>query len=191
MGGGGTIEKPDRRRSSFAPPDKEDHMKKISAAPGWRIVMIALVAGAVAGCATLFNSGTKSIPMSSNPSAAEVWINEINRGATPITLELMNHESHTVVFRKEGYQDVVCELTASVGAGWVVLDLLGGLLPIIIDAATGEWKGIKQDTCNVNLPSANDPQAGDATLEGTPEADDLAAIAERRGWVTLTEVALH
>ena len=166
-------------------------MKRILAILSWRIVMIVMAAGVVAGCATLFNSGTKSVAMSSNPSAAQVWIDNVNRGATPITLELNNHQSHTVVFRKEGYQDVACELTASVGAGWVILDILGGLLPVIIDAATGEWKGIDQGTCDVNLPGTDNPKSGDAKQERTPEPTDWAAVAERRGWVALTEVASH
>ena len=152
--------------------------------------MIALAAGVVAGCATLFNSGTKTVAMGSNPSAAQVWINDVNRGTTPITLELNNHQSHTVVFRKEGYQDVACELTTSVGAGWVILDILGGLLPVIIDAATGEWKGIDQGTCNVNLPSTDNRKSGDAYHEDS-EPISWAAVAELRGWVALTEVASH
>lgn len=175
----------------FALPFKETNMKKISAVPSWKVVTIALVAGVIAGCATLFNSGTKNVAMSSNPSAAEVWINNVNRGATPITLELNNHQSHTVVFRKEGYQDVACELTASVGAVWVILDILGGLVPVIVDAATGEWKGIDQDVCNVVLPSTGEPKSGDAKRERTPDPIGWAAVAERRGWVALSEVASH
>lgn len=166
-------------------------MKRIPAILSWRIVMVVMAAGVIAGCATLFNSGTKSVAMGSNPSAAEVWIDNVNRGTTPITLELNNHESHTVLFRKEGYQDVACELTASVGAGWVILDILGGLLPVIIDAATGEWKGIDQGTCNVNLPSSDNPKSSGAKQERIPETTDWAAVAERRGWVALTETASH
>lgn len=154
-----------------------------------RTLTIVLTAGVVGGCATFFNSGTKSVAMSSNPSAAEVWIDNVNRGATPITLELNNHQSHTVVFRKEGYQDVACELTASVGAVWVILDVLGGLVPVIIDAATGEWKRIDQGTCNVNLPSTDNEQSTDTKDEVTADQTGWTAVAERRGWIALTEVA--
>ena len=80
--------------------------------------------------------------MASNPGAAEVWIDNVNRGVTPLTLELDNHRSHPVVFRKECHQDVACELTASVDVRRVVLDVVGGLIPVILDAATGKWRGI-------------------------------------------------
>lgn len=113
---------------------------------------------ALAGCATLFNKDTRlnkdtrPIALVSTPAGAEVWMNGQRRGVTPITLELDNHNSHTVTFRKEGHREIVCQLTASVGTGWVILDVLGGLVPIIVDAATGAWKSLDQESCNAALP---------------------------------------
>ena len=106
----------------------------------------------LAGCATLFNEDTKAIGLSSVPTEAEVWIDGVQRGVTPLTLNLDNHTSHTVTFRKEGRRDVVCDLTATTGTKWIVLDILGGLIPIIVDASTGAWKSVEQDSCNVTLP---------------------------------------
>lgn len=37
------------------------------------------------------------------------------------------------------------------GAGWIVLDVLAGLVPIIVDAATGAWYGLDQDNVNAVL----------------------------------------
>ena len=108
---------------------------------------------AATGCATLFNRSNRTVSFSSIPTEAEVWIAGTLRGTTPFSLDLDNHQSRTVMFRKEGYQDVACELTASVGVVWVILDVLGGLIPVIVDAATGEWKSLDQGACNVNLPT--------------------------------------
>lgn len=110
---------------------------------------------AVTACGTLFNAKTKTVSMSTQPSEAEVWVDGEMRGVTPITLQLDNQESHTVVFRKAGHREVTCELKSSAKAGWIILDVLGGLLPVIIDAATGNWNGISEDICNVNLPAAS------------------------------------
>lgn len=104
-------------------------------------------------CGTLFNSGSKSVSMSSEPSEAEVYVDGGRRGITPITLELDNQSEHTVVFRKDGHEEVTCQIGTSVGAGYVILDVLGGLVPVIIDAATGKWKSLDKETCNVNLPA--------------------------------------
>ena len=139
-----------------------------------RLSMLLLAAVVITGCGTLFNAKVKTISMSSNPTQAEVWINGTMRGTTPLSLELDNQRSHTVVFRKEGHADVACELRSNTGAGWIILDILGGLIPVIIDAATGDWNGIGEDVCNVNLPS--DPVDGDDR--------DLTRIAKENGWVT-------
>ena len=80
-----------------------------------------------------------------------MWIAELNRGVTPVALDLDNHNPHTVVFKRDGYHDIVCEIGATVGAGWVVLDILGGLLPVIVDAATGAWKSLDKGACNMNM----------------------------------------
>jgi len=109
-------------------------------------------AAALAGCATLFNQDTKAIAFTSVPIEAEVWIDGVQRGVTPLTLDLDNHTSHTVTFRKQGHRDVVCNLTTTTGALRIVLDVLGGLVPVIVDAATGAWKSVEQDSCNVTLP---------------------------------------
>ena len=116
-------------------------------------VFSLLLAVAASGCATLFNAGQKTIPMASMPSEAEVWIDGTLRGVTPLSLELNNHTSHVVVFKKEGYKDVTCNLDTEVGARWVILDVLGGLAPVIVDAATGAWRSLSSETCNVTLPA--------------------------------------
>ncbi len=35
------------------------------------------------------------------------------------------------------------------GAGWIILDILGGLVPIIVDVATGGWYEL--DNTNVKV----------------------------------------
>lgn len=125
----------------------------------WRkgtvLLLLTSFVFALPGCATLFNSGSANVPMSSDPTGAEVIVDGNRRGTTPVTLELDNNSKHTVVFQKEGYKDVTCELGTSVGAGWVVLDVLGGLAPIIIDAATGKWKSLNTKNCNVTMREAD------------------------------------
>lgn len=118
---------------------------------GGVLLIIAAFLVAIPGCATLFNSGTANVPMSSEPSGADVFVNGNRMGTTPVTLELDNNSEHTVVFRRDGFNDVTCELNTSVGAGWVVLDVLGGLVPVIIDAATGKWNSLNSNNCNVTM----------------------------------------
>lgn len=138
------------------------------------VVALAVSSG---GCATLFNDSLKTVAMTSQPTAAEVWVNGNRLGTTPVSLDLTNSESHTVVFRKAGYKEVTCMLRANVDALWVVLDVLAGLVPIIVDAATGAWKGIEQGACNMVLP----PGGGEMRAVDRAEADArrVARVAGR------------
>ena len=136
-----------------------------------RLLLVLPLVGAAA-CGTLFNSKLKTINMVSMPAQAEVWIDDTMRGVTPLTLQLDNQQSHTVIFKKEGHADVVCELHSSAKVGWIILDILGGLVPVVIDAATGDWSGISEDSCTVGLPE-NPADPG----------QDIAKLAADNGWI--------
>ena len=43
------------------------------------------------------------------------------------------------------------KLDYSVGAGWIVLDFLAGLVGLIIDGATGNWNDFDLDFYKANL----------------------------------------
>jgi hypothetical protein len=72
-------------------------------------------------------------------------------GNTPCKIELKKSQEHTIEFRKAGYATRTYKIQNSVGAGWVILDILGGLVPVIIDAATGAWYSFDQDNINTVL----------------------------------------
>lgn len=106
---------------------------------------------ALAGCATLLARKTTPVSMNSNPTGAEVWIDGNRAGTTPVTVTLDHRQEHVVVFTKDGYAESSCRLNRKVGAGWVVLDVVLGLIPVIVDAATGAWQSLDSDVCNVQL----------------------------------------
>jgi hypothetical protein len=87
------------------------------------------------------------------PAGAKVLIDGLERGTTPVTLKLDPRRSYTLVLKKEGDPDQVHELRNSVGAGWIVLDILLGVVPVIVDAATGNWHYFDSDQLAVRFPS--------------------------------------
>jgi|SRR6056297_940418 len=107
------------------------------------------------GCATLFGPDEHPLDLSSNPQGAEVIVNGVKRGTTPLELELKADKSYTIEFKKEGYQKVTRVVNTKVGAGWIVLDVLGGLVPVIVDAATGNWNKLDQEAVNASLSEEN------------------------------------
>ena len=104
-----------------------------------------------AGCATLFKGTSQKVGYSSDPSGAKVYVNGQLVGTTPFELEMKANRTYTIEFRKEGYENKTVVLNNSIGAGWIILDVLGGFIPVIIDAATGAWYSLDQDHVNAAL----------------------------------------
>jgi hypothetical protein len=122
-------------------------MKKIG------LVVAAMSLSSLSACGALFNGGPANVTVNSNPAGAEVWVDGTNRGVTPATLQLSKGQNHTVTLRRAGYQEQTVVINRKVSGTYVILDVLGGLLPIIIDAATGSWYVLDTDEVNVDLQS--------------------------------------
>ena len=93
----------------------------------------------VAGCAAIFKGSKQKVELSSEPGDVQVYINGVLRGTTPLTLKLKSKETHHIEFKKDGYQTHILVIDNHVGVGWIILDVIGGLLPVVVDAATGSW----------------------------------------------------
>jgi uncharacterized protein YceK len=98
------------------------------------------------GCATIFKGISEEVRFDSKPAGAEVWIDGQNLGTTPLSMKLESKKTYTIEFRANGKTKAV-RLTNHMSAGYLVLDILTGLVPIIVDAATGAW--FKLDSNNV------------------------------------------
>ncbi|MBI5574395.1 MAG: PEGA domain-containing protein [Elusimicrobia bacterium] len=120
-----------------------------------RFIVVLVVSSFLLGCATIFKGGKQKIGFSSDPDGAKVYVNGQNMGKTPFELQLKVDKSYNVEFRKEGYESRTVALTNSIGAGWIILDVVFGLYPIIIDAATGNWYSLDQDHVNAALEQQN------------------------------------
>jgi hypothetical protein len=114
---------------------------------------LALVCAALttSGCATLFGSGPTRVDLRSDTPGADVYVDGSHRGKTPLTLALDNKKPVTVTFKMAGRRDQTVNLRTKVRPAFVVLDVIGGLVPVIVDAATGEWKRLDPKTVNVTM----------------------------------------
>jgi hypothetical protein len=102
-------------------------------------------------CATIFKGSHEDVEFASEPSGAKVYINGEYIGKTPLEIPLLSEINYEIEFNKSGYETKKAYITSKVGAGWVILDVVGGLIPILIDAATGDWYGLSQDNVNAIL----------------------------------------
>ena len=103
------------------------------------------------GCASIFGTKAKDFDFNSNPTGATLTIDGQPGGTTPVKVHLSNLKEHVIVFHKSGYQDVTCTLTRGTGAGWVIIDVLTGLVPVIIDAATNNWSQTQGSGCTQQM----------------------------------------
>lgn len=127
------------------------------------------------GCATLFHGSRGVARMRSTPPGAEVWIDGSYVGRTPLAYQLATNDEHVVFFRAPGYVERTFRVRSSVGAGWVVLDVLALVFPLIVDAATGAWlylqpidAVLEPSAVPAAVPSAPGPAAAE---EASPPPD--------------------
>ncbi len=116
-----------------------------------KILVSVLVCLYFASCATLFKGTREEVNFNSDPQKAEVYIDGKLLGETPVALKLESKKSYTIEFKKKGYASKTTIITNHVGAGWIILDVLGGLVPAIVDAATGAWYSFDQKNVNMVL----------------------------------------
>lgn len=113
-----------------------------------KFLVCAAVCLLLPACAALFSGSSEMVDFTSDPSGAKVYVNGVLKGRAPVRLKLQKKHTYDVEFRMAGYDPVTTAISNSVGGGWVVLDILGGLLPVVIDAATGSWYSLDQDHVN-------------------------------------------
>lgn len=103
------------------------------------------------GCATIVSRGTQDVKIQSNPQGASVEIDGMKRGQTPLFLKLEREDRHTIRIQKEGYEEAAQSTFR--GFNWWFMGniILGGIIGIIVDFATGAVYTIKPNDINVEL----------------------------------------
>lgn len=111
-----------------------------------RLIALALIASmAASGCATLIGRDGAYVRFVSDPDSAELSINGRSSGKTPTTEFLSPAKTQIVTVRKDGCESETKPLTTHVSWGWIAADVLTGLLPLAVDAGTGQWKTFDSD----------------------------------------------
>jgi hypothetical protein len=116
------------------------------------VLLVVCLCLYLTNCATIFKGTSQKTYFGSNPSGAEVWIDGKMMGKTPINFKLITKKTYIIDFKYEG-QTKTINLINHVGGGWIILDVLAGLLPVIIDAVTGAWYSLDQKNIRVDFKS--------------------------------------
>lgn len=103
------------------------------------------------GCATIFKGEYRSMNLKSEPGGAQVFINGEYYGRTPVRVELRPKQDYTIEFKKDGYEPETRHIKNEIGVGWVILDVVLGVVPVLIDGLTGSWYDFNQKCVNAIL----------------------------------------
>ncbi len=142
------------------------------------VVCILSFAPFTAGCGVIFGGTRQAIHVASDPAGAGV-------ATTPGTVEYktpavisLDRSSQTVLtFSAPGYGSRSVEIQRSIRGGIVVLDVLFGLVPLIVDAATGAW--YKLEPANVNVTLVKVARiAGPETIEIALRVDEKTNVVQ-------------
>ena len=115
------------------------------------VLVVLGVFWSLSGCATILAGKQANVSFSADPEGAQVYVNGSLMGKTPVQLKLENNKDYVIEFREAGYQTKTVFLNKGIGAGWIILDVLFGLVPVIVDAATGDWNFLTTDNVKVAL----------------------------------------
>ena len=109
-----------------------------------RLFAAALLALPVCGCASVTRGTTENISILSTPPGATADVAGLDLPTacvTPCVVQAKRNADITVTFSKEGYQTQIIPLTKDIpatgAAGFAGNVLLGGLVGMGVDAATG------------------------------------------------------
>lgn len=105
-----------------------------------KAILFVLIFVLFSGCATINKGTNERVLISTIPSSAKVEINGEYQGETPVSVELKTDFDQEIVLTKEGYKTLKIMLKTSVNKTWIWLDIISFVVPVAVDAYTGDWK---------------------------------------------------
>ncbi|MCC6993565.1 MAG: PEGA domain-containing protein [Deltaproteobacteria bacterium] len=116
------------------------------------LALLASIAVTATGCGTLMGDRRAAVNLTSNPPGAEVYVDGVRMGVTPLDVSVTTRGSHAIELRHAG-RTARCTIAGSVSGMWIAFDILFGLVPLAVDAATGGWHGLDYDGCHARFPA--------------------------------------
>lgn len=126
------------------------------------LMMSAVIAVALSGCATLMAGGPDTIMVQSNPPGAQVFVDDQLVGQTPMAVTLNRDTSRGLIrIQTDGFDPVVVQRSKVIN-GWFWANFcFGSIIGIAIDAVTGDIKRFDDTPISVGLtPGRSAPAPG-------------------------------
>lgn len=139
-----------------------------------KIVIVLLVCSAMlTGCATVMNGDMVAVPVYTTPSNATVVINGTTYSSPTTVMVPRGKGNFKLHIEKDGYKPVDVLLIESVD-GWVLGNILiGGLIGIVVDFASGDANDLEPELVSANLESVDTEELIESKDEEASEQNSL------------------
>jgi hypothetical protein len=115
------------------------------------ILQLVVMTTYLSSCATIVNDDTVRVPITTNPAGAVVTVGGLQYVAPADLILTRGTGDFTVTIEKAGYQSVSLVLEQSPD-GWMWGNiLLGGLIGLIVDLASGDGYDLEPERLNITL----------------------------------------
>lgn len=122
----------------------------------WRSSLaIGINALLLTSCATVIHGTRQTIGISSNPSNAHVWVDQMYVGNTPLLVEMSRKDNHYVRIELDGYLPYEATFTRQV-SGWIFGNVIfGGVIGLAIDAISGGIYALTPEQIHAEMRNNN------------------------------------
>lgn len=127
-----------------------------------RVALMGVAAGGLAGCATITRGSSEAMVIESTPIGANVRLSSGETCKTPCTLKKKRKDNFVVFIDRDGFEpvevNVISETAGAGAAGMAGNVLVGGLIGVGVDAATGATRKLTPNPLRVTLNPVKAPQ---------------------------------
>jgi hypothetical protein len=154
-------------------------MRMTSKSRMMELVLVAATAGLTQGCATLIKGPSQSIPVSSEPPAADILLDGKLVGQTPTTLALKRDNNYLIIIQKTGFEQQSVPVVKDIGGVVWGNVLAGGLVGWGVDAASGAQYNLLPASVSVKLVPVNTVVKGMAADDSNTFVSKLKALDQQ------------
>jgi hypothetical protein len=142
-------------------------------------VLMAAMAGSMQGCATVIKGSSQSIPVSSDPPAADILLDGKAVGRTPKTLALKRDNNYLITVQKTGFEQQSVPVVKQIGGAVWGNVLAGGVIGWGVDAASGAQYNLLPASVSVKLVPINTVVKGMAAEDSDKFVSKLKALDQQ------------
>lgn len=139
------------------------------------VVLACVVSVCCLGCGSILKGTSQTVVVESFPNRSKVEVAG-KEYTTPATVRLSKRGDHVITISKEGYESRKVVIGRKVNIGIVILDILFGVVPIVIDAINGAWFDLEPAAINVTLSSIQEGQQNDISVNIAVAGEDSVKI---------------